>query len=129
MSSAAFITAALAVVASVAAVLLKQSSPHMALLLAVSVCAVVLYRLLGSFETALDYMKVLVSVSGISQKVIEPVIKSAAVVLVGSFCSSVCRDAGQSAIASMVDLSVNISCACLALPLVKLTVDTVGELL
>lgn len=129
MSGAAFSAAAIAVVAAAAALLLKQSSPHMALLLSLVSTAVILYRLLGFVDTLLDYVKVLISISGISSQVIAPVLKSAAVVLVGSFSSSLCRDAGQSAIAAAVDLGVNLSCMCLALPLVKLTVDTVGDLL
>ncbi len=129
MSTQVFAAAAIALIASAAAVLLKQSSPHMALLLSLAAAAVIVYRLIGAFDTLLDYAKVMISLSGISEAVIAPVVKSAAVVLIGGFCSSLCRDAGQSAIASAVDMSVNVGCICIALPLVKLTVETVGELL
>ena len=64
--------------------------------------------------------------AGVSAALTLPVLKSLGITVVGRFSGEICRDAGQSAVASALETCSAAAALYAALPLVKLVVSLLG---
>lgn len=129
MTEAVLQAAAVAVLASVCAVLLKKESGELALLLALAACGVVVWLALRQLSGLGELLGRLTEAAGLEEALVSPLYKTAAVAAVTAITSNLARDAGQSAIATAVQLAGAIVALCLALPLAEAALTLVEELL
>jgi stage III sporulation protein AD len=116
---------AVCVVSALLIVLLKRLQPENALLmtLAVSLAAFVL---LGScLEEVLEFLDALAESAGVSGELLVPLYKVMGIALVVRIGGSLCRDAGESALSTVIETAGAVCALLAALPLFQ----TVWELL
>lgn len=116
------------VAASVIALAIKRSAPELgfALCAAVSLLAAALaVELLSGFAELLALVQ---EDTGLSPSVVSPVIKCVGIGIVTRLSADMCRDAGQSAPASAVELCGTACAMAAALPLVRALLKLVTEL-
>lgn len=111
--------AAVCLLGAVLALLLKKTSPDMALLLTVAVCTVVLAVLVQGLETVVDFLRQLLERGGLSEELFTPLLKTVGIALVSRTGGALCRDAGQGAMAGLVELSGAFSAILVSLPLFR----------
>ena len=117
--------ALLCLAASVLASLLRRDTPELGLLLAVSAAAVGGRLLLGEAEEALALGRELAALTGLEAALFLPLAKVVAVSLVSRVGSALCADAGQSALARILE-SAGAFCALgCALPLLRAVLDLI----
>jgi len=123
-----FKAAVTGVAGSVIALLLKRSAPEMgfALSAAISLLAALLAAELISGLTEL--LTMVKEQTGLSPAVVSPVIKCVGVGIVTRLSSDMCRDAGQGAAASAVELCGTACAMVTALPLIRSLLQMVAEL-
>lgn len=109
--------AAVCLLGAVLALLLKKTSPDLALLLAVAVCVVVLALLGRGLETVVDFLRRLLERGGLSEELFTPLLKTVGIALVSRTGGALCRDAGQGAMAGLVELAGAFSAILVSLPL------------
>lgn len=109
--------AAVCLLGAVLALLLKKTSPDLALLLAVAVCVVVLALLGRGLETVVDFLRRLLERGGLSEELFTPLLKTVGIALVSRTGGALCRDAGQGAMAGLVELTGAFSAILVSLPL------------
>lgn len=109
--------AAVCLLGAVLALLLKKTSPDLALLLAVAVCVVVLALLGRGVETVVDFLGQLLERGGLSEELFTPLLKTVGIALVSRTGGALCRDAGQGAMAGLVELAGAFSAILVSLPL------------
>ncbi|HPS75322.1 MAG TPA: stage III sporulation AC/AD family protein [Oscillospiraceae bacterium] len=120
---------AVGVTAAVAALLIKKSNPELALLLALTVVACIgtaAVKLAGAVGGAIGEAERL---SGLSGAIFSPVLKCVGIGVVAKLGGDLCRDAGQSAVASAVELTGTVGAVVAALPLLSTLMTMVGEML
>ena len=93
---------ALCVTGALLAVLLKRTNPDMALLLALAVCGAVLL-LAEPLEEIRDFLTQLADGGQLPAELFAPLVKTVGVALVSRTGSDLCRDAGEGAMASLVE--------------------------
>lgn len=116
---------ALSVAVCALGLLLKKDVPALQLLLALGT-AIVLLK--AAAETAGDVgalMEEFSSATGIAQDYLTLILKCTAVAVVVRIGGDLCRDAGQSALASIIEITGTLSAALLAAPLMKALLETV----
>ena len=64
---------------------------------------------------------------GLQQEYITVLVKMAGIAYLGQFAVSLCRDAGQGAIAGQVGFAAKISMLIISLPILEAVVKTIGE--
>ncbi len=121
--------AVLCVVAALLALVLKRGSPESALLLALGAAAVVLLALAKDLETLLDFFGELVEKSGLSRDLFIPLYKTVGIAMVVKIGGSLCRDAGESALASVVETAGAICALLAAAPLLRAVLSLLLELM
>ncbi len=116
---------ALCVVSSALGLLLKKDVPALQLLLALGTAAVLLYTALETAGDVSSWMEEFASATGIASDYLALIVKCTAVAAVVRVGGDVCRDAGQSALASLIEIAGTLTAALLAVPLMKTLLESV----
>lgn len=110
--------------------LLKQSGlPVLSYLLALTVSALVLLRLLPLLAEIFVVFRRLAEGAGLSGQYLGIILKILAISYAAEFIASLCRDAGESAYAAKVELAGKISVMLLAVPVIVNILDAVLQIL
>ena len=117
----------LCVTAAMIAVVVRRGAPEFALLLAIAcVCAVVLF-LAEPIRSLLCFLEELSDGSGISRQLFLPLYKTMGIAFVVRLGGDLCRDVGETALASAVDLAGSICALLVALPLLQAVLALIME--
>ncbi|MBE6829546.1 MAG: stage III sporulation protein AD [Ruminococcaceae bacterium] len=116
--------AGIAVIAAILAVMLKRY--HQEYSIIVSICAgvLILFAILGNIAPAVQQINTLLSSAGLSAEYAAILFKSLGICFLAQFAADSCRDAGESALASKVELAGKIAIVVLSLPLFEKIAST-----
>ncbi len=120
--------AAIGVAGAVITLLLKRSAPELGLAVSIAVsllCALLASELISGLSEILELVK---EQTGLSPAVVGPVIKCVGVGVVTRLAADMCRDAGQSAISSAVELCGAACALVTALPLIRSLLQMISEM-
>ena len=121
--------AVLCVVAALLALVLKKGTPEAALLLTLAAAVVVLLSLSESLKTLMGFLGELVARSGISHELFIPLYKTVGIALVVKVGGNLCRDAGESALGSVVETAGAVCALLAAAPLLRAVLSLLLELM
>ena len=128
MSEACKVAAA-AVLASLLAVVLRRHVPELALLLGLTAAAGVLLYCAGTLEQVLSFLAELTAVAGVSDAILQPVVKTCGIGLVTRLASDFCKDAQEGMLASAVELAGTALALAAVLPLFTAVLELLTGLL
>lgn len=120
---------AVAVIGAVLGLILKKNTPEISLLLAIAVSCAVLALAVSLFGDVLDFIGSLSDLTEMSSASISAVMKAVGIGIVTRLATDVCKDSGQSAAASSVELAGTISALFAALPLMETVLEMIRSLL
>ena len=121
--------AAIAVTGGAIGLVIKKNSPDMALMLTVGVTCCIAYMASELLAGGVSFMRELTELTGVSAPAVSTVVKAAAIAVVTRLTSDVCKDAGQSASASAVELTGTAAVLFSALPLMRSVLEMIRSLL
>lgn len=119
---------ALAVFAAVCGALIKKGNPEIALLFSIGAAVLVFLYVLPQTESLAETIGMLAEASEMSEA-LQVLLKALGIVLVGRIAAGICRDAGESALASGVEFAVEAAVLLTALPLLQSLLAIVQEVL
>ena len=111
--------AAIALAGCVLAELMKKSGGHMTVLLATAVCCTLTALTLTAAESIADFAGQLTEFCGLSAPAVSIVLKTVGIALLTRLTADVCRDSGQSALASGTEFAGAAAAVYIAIPLMK----------
>ena len=106
--------AAVCLAAAILGAVLRQHSPETAAVLGLAVCAVV-----GGLAEVLDMLEELAAAGGLPEGLFTPLVKTLGIALVSRLGGEICRDAGQGAMAAVLDTAGAFGAVLVSLPLVR----------
>ena len=121
--------AALCLVGGIFAALLKKKTPELAIMLSVAVVIVVGTELLQTMRTVTVMIESLAQLQNLPQDLFAPLLKTVAIALVSRLGSDLCRDAGESAMASLLDICGSFGAIVVSIPLFKAAWDMLQSIL
>ena len=124
MSTVLMVSAA-AVFAAVCGALLKRGQKEIALLFSLAAAVLVFLCILPQIETLTSTFREWAELSGM----FGALLKALGIVLIGRITADLCKDAGESAIASGVELAVKTAVLLTALPLLNRLLSLLQEVL
>jgi len=112
------------VIAAILAVMLKRY--HQEYSVVVSICAgvLILFEILANISPAVRQINTLLASAGLSAEYAAVLFKSLGICFLAQFAADSCRDAGESALASKVELAGKIAIVVLSLPLFEKIAST-----
>lgn len=109
--------------------LLKKGSPELTLLLTLSAAAAAFFLLSGLLSELLDFLRELSEAAGVSQELFLPLYKTMGIAMVVKIGGGLCKDAGESALASVVETAGTVCALLVAMPLFRVVLSTLLELM
>ncbi|MCL2588657.1 MAG: stage III sporulation AC/AD family protein [Oscillospiraceae bacterium] len=119
----------LGVVGSVLALVIRKNAPEIGLVLTLAVALLVVGLGAELIRTILDFADTLQTAAGLSPALIGPVLKTVGIGILTRIAADICKDAGQGAIASTVELAGTVAALYIALPLMQTVFSMIGGLL
>ena len=117
--------AAIGVTAAALGLSVRKRSEEQAFLLGVLAAVMILCGVLSAAEPLAGLIRKLEQRSGVAPELLTPVVKGLGLSILGRLAEGFCRDAGQSAAASAMELATAFSILCAAVPLVEALLDVV----
>ena len=121
--------AAVGVTAVALSAVLKKNAPEFSLLLALAAGLWMLALAADGLGAAVELMKELADQAGLSEVLLEPVVKTVALSILTKLTAEVCRSAGEGGVAAFVETAGAVLALLVALPLVRAVAQLMGELL
>ncbi len=120
--------AAIAVAGTVLGLVIKKNSPEMSLMLTISLAMIALYLAFDTIKGVTDFIASLAETAQLSPAVLSIVFKTIGISIITKLSSDVCRDAGQSSVASGVELAGAFAALYISLPLFKTVMSMIEAL-
>lgn len=120
---------AVGVTAVVLSAVLKKNTPELALLLALAAGLWMLALVADGLGAVVTLMEELAQQAGLSEALMEPVVKTVALSILTKLTVEICRSAGESGVAAFVETAGVVLALLVALPLVRAVAQLMGELL
>ena len=121
--------AAVGVTAVVLSAVLRKNTPELALLLALAAGLWMLALVADGLGAMVELMEELAGQAGLSEVLLEPVVKTVALSILTKLTVEVCRSAGEGGVAAFVETAGAVLALLAALPLVRAVAQLMGELL
>lgn len=121
--------AALAVTAAVLGAVLRKNTPELALLLALCAGLWMLMVAASGLGAAVAFLEELTDLAGLSEELLEPVVKTVALSILTKLTVELCRSAGESGVAAFVETAGTVLALAVALPLMRAVTVLISEML
>ena len=120
---------AVGVTAVVLSAVLKKNTPELALLLVLAAGLWMLSLVASGLGAIVALMEELAQQAGLSEALLEPVVKTVALSILTKLTVELCRSAGEGGVAAFVETAGSALSLMAALPLVRAVAQIMGELL
>ena len=121
--------AAVGVTAVVLGAVLRKNTPELALLLALAAGLWMLALTASGLGAVVELMNELAEQAGLSEVLLEPVVKTVALSILTRLTVEICRSAGEGGVAAFVETAGAVLALLAALPLIRAVAQMMGELL
>ena len=121
--------AAGAITAAVLGVVLRKNTPELALLLALAAGLWMVALVADGLGAVVALMEELTSLAGLSEELLEPVVKTVALSILTRLTAEVCKSAGEGGVAAFVETAGTILALGAALPLARAVTALLAEML
>lgn len=119
--------AMLCVMTAMIVVVVRRGAPEFVMLLSIACVCIVMIFLMEPIRSLLRLLEELGDGGGISQQLFLPLYKTIGIAFVVKLGGDLCRDVGETALASAVDLAGSICALSVALPLLQTVLALIME--
>ncbi|NPV90397.1 MAG: stage III sporulation protein AD [Firmicutes bacterium] len=116
-------------IVAVLVVIIRQQRPEMAMQLSLAFSAIVLLLVLGKVVGVIEVLKELTQRANVNQFYLSTILKVIGIAYIAEFGAQVCRDAGETAVASKVEFASKVIIMVLAVPIVIAIIDSLLQLI
>lgn len=118
----------LALIVTVISVVLKQIRPEIALQLTILASASIFIMVMSKIKVIVDLLQNLADQANISSYYLFIVLKIVGVAYLAEFGAQICRDAGEGALASKIELAAKVAVIALAIPIIVAITESLVRL-
>lgn len=119
----------IAFVTLIVVIILKQYKPEFAMYASILGGAIILFMSLGKLEGIIRLLENISQKTAINGEFLGILIKITGIAFLTEFAVSVCKDAGETAIANKVDLGGKVIIVAISIPIVSALLETVVKVL
>lgn len=117
-----------AVIGIVLGAVIKKSHKELAILLSIACCVMIGIFVIRLFEPILSFLTRLRTMANLEKGLLAPVMKAVGIGILTQITSRICADAGESAVATLVELCGSILALYVALPLLEAVLEMVESM-
>ena len=110
-------------------IIVRQYKPEFTVYISLVAGALILLFIMGKIEGIINLLTSLSNKTAINNEFLELLIKITGIAFLTEFAVSICKDTGESAIASKVDMGGKIIIVSMSIPIISSLLETVVEIL
>lgn len=114
--------------AAVMTLVIKKTNPELSLLLGLSAAVLITGMSLKALSAVLEVLRMVELGSGFSSAYTAPILKCVGIGMAARIGADICKDSGQEAVASGVEICGAVCALYVSLPLIKTLLRMIGEL-
>lgn len=116
------------VTGAVLSLIIKKTNPEISTVLTLTVCVVIVGISMKVFSSVVEVLELVELGSGFSSAFTAPILKCVGIGITARLGSDLCKDSGQEAVASSVEICGAVCALYVSLPLIKTMLRMIGEL-
>lgn len=114
---------AFAIISVVLILLLKEQKPEISLMLTMAASIFIMFFAINKMSAIFELLDILVSKSGINKEFLTIILKITVIAYIVEFGKNICIDAGQSSIATKLEMAGKVIIVVLSLPIISSLVN------
>ena len=116
-------------VALIIIIIIKQYKPEFAIYISIIAGIIILYMILDEFKNIISLLQTITTKSGINSQFLSLLLKITGIALLTEFAISICKDVGESAIASKIEIGSKVVVISMSIPIISGLLEVILKLL
>ena len=117
------------IIAVILIIIIKQYRPEFALYISLIAGALILFFVMDKFANIIELLKKICNESGLNSKFLGILLKMTGIAFLAEFAISICKDAGETALASKVELGSKAIVISMSIPIIYNLLEVIMKLL
>jgi stage III sporulation protein AD len=119
----------IALIALIIIIIIKQYRPEFAIYISLVAGVIILALVIGNLTNVINLLKDISTRSGINNKFLGILLKMTGIAILTEFAISICKDAGENAIASKVEIGSKVIIISLSVPIISNLLEVILKLM
>ena len=120
---------AIGFVALISIIIIKQYKSEFAIYISIVAGIIILYMIIDQLENIIDLLKSISEKSGISSEFLGLLIKITGIAFLTEFAISICKDTGEGAVASKIEIGSKVVIISMSIPIISNLLEVVLKLI
>ena len=116
-------------IALITIIILKQYKPEFALYISIIAGVIILYMILDKLEGVINLLKSISNKSGVNSEFLGLLLKITGIAFLAEFAINICKDSGEGAIASKIEMGSKIVIVSMSIPIISNLLEVIMKLL
>ena len=116
-------------VALISIIVIKQYKPEFAVYISIISGVIIIYMIIGELEKIINLLKSVSEKSGINTKFLSLLLKITGIAILTEFAISICRDSGESSIASKIEIGSKVVIISMSIPVISSLLEVILKLI
>ena len=110
-------------------IIIKQYKPEFAIYISIISGVIILFVIMGELGKVINLLQSISKKSGISTSFLSILLKITGITILTEFAISICKDSGESAIASKIEIGSKVIIISMSIPIISSLLDVVLKLI
>lgn len=119
----------LGLIALITIIIIKQYRPEFAVYISIIVGVLILYIAMDKFSSIINLLQSISNKAGINKTFLEILLKITGIAFLSEFAVSICKDSGESAIASKIELGSKVIIISMSIPIISNLMELIINIL
>lgn len=116
-------------IALIAIIIIKQYKPEFAIYISLGAGAIILAMIIDKLVNVISMLQTISNKSGVNSNFLSLLLKMTGIAFLTEFAVSICKDSGEAAIASKIELGSKVIIISMSIPIISSLLDVVLKLL
>ena len=110
-------------------IIIKQYKPEFTIYISIIAGVLILYLIMDKLEGIINLLKTISSKSGINNQFLELLIKITGIAFLAEFAINLCKDSGEGAIASKIEMGSKVIIVSMSIPIISSLLEVILKLI
>lgn len=120
---------AVGLIAVIIVIIIKQYKPEFVIYVSIITGAIILYMIFGKLQGIINLLQNISSKAGVNSQFLSLLLKITGIAFLAEFAINICKDAGEGAIASKIEIGSKVIIVSMSIPIISSLLDVILKLL
>lgn len=120
---------AIGLISLVTIIILKQYKPEFAIYISIITGLIIIYLVINRLDGIINLLKSISNKSGINNQFLELLLKITGIAFLAEFAINLCKDAGENAIASKIEIGSKVVIVSMSIPIISSLLEIISKLI